>query len=306
MRDLALVGTSEDGRYLVARDPASGARFRLRVDGRLSGMIDRVTGAGQRSPGQLEIPMESSLSPRDIQARIRRGESIEQVAEAAGTSVDQIRGFATPVIAEREHMVDQARATSVRRKHVSGTPVALGALIDDALLARTVTPEDVAWDAWRREDGRWTVQLVLPDATTARFCFDHKSRYVLADDETARDLVGDLTSEDSLDMAIADAVRSTVEAPSDDADREVTEQIIDDHAPVHSLKEARDRRALEQLSLDDAPAAPPADETDTADSSSEEAEDGHIAVPDTPSPRKKNSRRSVPSWDEIMFGGKRD
>ena len=306
MRDLALVGTSEDGRYLVARDPASGARFRLRVDGRLAGMIDRVTSAGQRSSGQLEIPMESSLSPRDIQARIRRGESIEQVAEAAGTSVDQIRGFATPVIAEREHMVDQARATSVRRKHVSGTPVALGALVDDALLARSVTPEDVAWDAWRREDGRWTVQLVLPDASSARFCFDHKSRYVLADDETARDLVGDLASEDSLDMAIADAVRSTTESAETDADREDTEQIIDDHAPVHSLKEARDRRAMEQLSLDDSPATPPTSQEPDDDADESASHDEHVAVPDTPAPRKKNSRRSVPSWDEIMFGGKRD
>lgn len=305
MRDLALVGTSEDGRYLVARDPASGARFRLRVDGRLAGMIDRVTSAGQRSSGQLEIPMESSLSPRDIQARIRRGESIEQVAEAAGTSADQIRGFATPVIAEREHMVDQARATSVRRKHVSGTPVALGALVDGALLERSVTPEDVEWDAWRREDGRWTVQLVLPDADSARFCFDHKSRYVLADDETARDLVGDLASEDSLDMAIADAVRSTADVVESAADREDTEQIIDDHAPVHSLKEARDRRAMEQLSLDDSPSVEPASQ-ESDDTEESVSRDEHVAVPDTPAPRKKNSRRSVPSWDEIMFGGKRD
>src|SRR5690606_18065047 len=127
--------------YLITRDPATGARFRLRVDRRLATTVERSTRDHHRSPGQLEIPMESSLSPREIQTRIRRGESVEQVAEAASTSVEQIMGFATPVIAEREHMADQARSTSVRRKHVSGTPVALGALVDEALAGRGVTPE---------------------------------------------------------------------------------------------------------------------------------------------------------------------
>ncbi|WP_293783019.1 septation protein SepH [uncultured Aeromicrobium sp.] len=282
MRDLALVGPSEDGRYLITRDPASGARFRLRVDRRLAATVERSTRDSHRSPGQLEIPMESSLSPRDIQTRIRRGESVEQVAEAAGTSVEQIMGFATPVIAEREHMVDQARATSVRRKHVSGTPVALGALVDEVLMGRGITPEDAAWDAWRREDGRWTVQVVLPDGQAAAFCFDHKSRYVLPDDVPARDLVGDLASEDSLDMAIADAIRGGDEVVAEDV--EDTEKILD-HAPVHSLKEARDRRALGQFEVEE-----PAENTDDRPA---------------PAPRKKNARRSVPSWDEIMFGGKR-
>jgi len=303
MRDLALVGTSEDGRYLVVRDPASAARYRLRVDRRLAGLIERAAGVGRRTQGQLEIPMESSLSPRDIQTRIRRGESVEQVAEIGGTSVEQIMGFATPVIAEREHMVEQALETRVRRKHVSGTPVALGALVDEALVGRGVTPEDATWDSWRREDGRWTIQLVLPDATTAEFCFDHKSRYVVPDDATARDLVGDLASEDSLDMAIADAVRSgmpdAVEAAElVEGDAEDTERIVDDHAPVHSLKEARDRRALEQFSPEQ-PAEAPTEREDQPGAS------GEAEAPNAPS-RKKNSRRSVPSWDEIMFGGKRD
>jgi hypothetical protein len=37
---------------------------------------------------QLEIPMDSVLRPRDIQARIRSGESPEALAQAAQTSVD--------------------------------------------------------------------------------------------------------------------------------------------------------------------------------------------------------------------------
>lgn len=300
MRDLSLVGLSDDGRYLILRQITSGQEFRLRTDRRLQAFAERAPGAHHRS-GQLEIPMESTLTPREIQTRIRRGESVEQVAEAATTGVDQIIGFATPVLAEREHMAQTARATTVRRKHVSGTPVALGVLVDDALLLRGIAPEDASWDSWRREDGLWAVQMTLPDLSSAVFVFHPKSRYVLADDQEASDLVGDLATEDSLDMAIADAVRNNVQqtdnvrSTQDQGSIELDAAPQPDHAPVHSLKEARDRRAMEQLALveeADAPQEPAADQTD---------DPSH-----DPSARKKDRRRSVPSWDEIMFGGKRE
>src|SRR5690606_24365193 len=78
MRDLSLVGLSEDRRYVLVRS-ASGERFRLPVDESL-----RAALSGDRARlGQLEIQMDSALRPRDIQARIRRGESPEEVADAA-------------------------------------------------------------------------------------------------------------------------------------------------------------------------------------------------------------------------------
>ena len=52
-----------------------------------SGMLERK---GRQQTGQLEIPMESTLRPRDIQTRIRAGETPEAVAHAAGTSVEKI------------------------------------------------------------------------------------------------------------------------------------------------------------------------------------------------------------------------
>ena len=38
--------------------------------------------------------MNSALTPREIQSRIRAGESVEDVARAAGVSVDELDGFA--------------------------------------------------------------------------------------------------------------------------------------------------------------------------------------------------------------------
>lgn len=292
MRELATVGLSDDGRFLVARDATTGERFRLSIDRRLTALVDRAPAASSRS-GQMEIPMESSLTPRDIQTRIRRGESVEEVAEAAGIAVDQVHGFAVPVIAEREWMAQSARATTVRRKHVGGPAVALSELADTALSARGIVPEQAIWDAWRREDGRWTVQVDL-DGGHARFLFDAKSRYVVADDDAARDLVGDLATEDQHDMALADLVTDAPEGYGG------TVGELEPHTapPVRSIKEARDRRAMEQSALEEPTLVLPEDET----------EDQHdqVAVPHTPRPSRKPARRSVPSWDEIMFGGPAD
>lgn len=59
--------------------------------------------------------MNSALTPREIQSRIRAGESVEDVARAAGVSVDELDGFAEPVLAERDHMTELARVAQARR-----------------------------------------------------------------------------------------------------------------------------------------------------------------------------------------------
>ncbi len=295
MRELATVGLSDDGRFLVARDATTGERFRLSIDRRLTSLVDR-TPAGSSRSGQMEIPMESSLTPRDIQARIRRGESVEEVAEAAGITVERVEGFAVPVIAEREWMAQSARATSVRRKHVGGAAVALAELADSALAERGINPEDARWDAWRREDGRWTVTVDLEEGN-ASFVFDPKSRYVIADDDAARDLVGDLATQEQHDMALADLVTDAPEAVGGMVADEIAASVA---PPVRSIKEARDRRALEQAVFEETATEPVATPQD-------DSLDARVAVPDTPKPaRRKPGRRSVPSWDEIMFGGSSD
>ena len=64
--------------------------------------------------------MESVLRPRDIQARIRAGETPEAVAAAAQTTVDKIMPYAAPVLAEREHVAQRAQRASIRRPASSG------------------------------------------------------------------------------------------------------------------------------------------------------------------------------------------
>ena len=52
--------------------------------------------------------MDSALSPREIQSRIRGGATLAEVATEAGVEPTRIEGFALPVLAEREHMTTTA------------------------------------------------------------------------------------------------------------------------------------------------------------------------------------------------------
>ena len=263
--------------------------------------------------------MESSLTPRDIQTRIRRGESPDEVAVVAGVPVEQIIGFATPVLAEREYMCEQARKTPIRRKHVGGSGVLLGTLVDEVVAAGGDSPDSVHWDSWRREDGKWTVVVSPADADQpATFLFDAKSRYVLPVDEFAHDLVGDVAIPESGDMAIADALREQAaaaeplaEEPADDlvsddvvAPEEAAER--DHHAAVSSIKEARERRVSEMAKQAEDEAAEAAEQPDSEALDLEISIEHDVAVPDTLPRKKKHERRRVPSWDEIMFGGREE
>lgn len=326
MRDLALVGMSEDLTHLIARDAVSGEEFHIRADHRARSLIDALSQTGKSDNGQLEIKMEIALSPRDIQTRIRRGESPEAVADAAGVEVDRIMAYAVPVLAERDFVCEQARKTVIRRKFIDGASVVFGPLVDEQLLARGGSPEAADWDAWKREDGRWAVHVTPEGANEpATFLFDVPGRYVLPAGQLAHDLVGDVPLPNTADMAIADAVRSPADEQAD------VPAAAEPHPQgVASLKAARDRRAMGQLVLGDdaddarasrqdssgprhvdAPAVPPQSLFVDDYGSYDMDLGGHdIAVPDMGShpsqqPRKKrHERRRVPSWDEIMFGGK--
>jgi Protein of unknown function (DUF3071) len=143
--------------------------------------------------------MDSVLRPRDIQARIRAGESPERVAEAAQTTTDRIMAFAAPVLAERAYVAQQAQKASVRRRAGDGPVGQLGDAVSTRLAAQEVRADDVEWDAWRREDGRWTLVAEFAVAGSphrAQFAYDAAGRYVVAEDDEARALVGERAGAD--------------------------------------------------------------------------------------------------------------
>src|SRR6476469_8751832 len=214
-QDLTLVGLTEDKQKLVLVNQA-GEEFTLPADARL-----RAALRGEHARlGQLEITMESALRPRDIQARIRAGESPEAVAAAAQTTIEKVMGYATPVLAERAHVADRAQRASVRRKASDGPARLLGDAVAERLRGRNVDPASVEWDAWRREDGRWTLVADYRSGESPRhaeFLFDAPGRYVVAEDEEAKWLIGEPSDHRGPQpRTAAQARRLTSVASSDD------------------------------------------------------------------------------------------
>jgi hypothetical protein len=340
MVHLRLIGVTEDGRHLRLVSDAK-VEFTVDVDDRLRAALSgegspQATAEGgddQARLGQWETRMESTLRPRDIQARIRSGETPESVAQVAGTSVDKVMPYAAPVLAERAHVAQRAQRASIRRRPPEGgatsTARTLGEAVGSHLRARNVDPETVAWDAWRREDGRWT--LTGSYTTTGRvgaahFTFDAPGNYVVADDDDAHWLLGEVAdgamdADDSAPLTrddLSDARRRRLSAvPADELPlgEDAIELVSEDPDPAVARDRAEETAALGaeapvEAYLDTVPeaeAAPEA-EADAGDGIEEGSEDDprRHEPPSRKPVKKTRGRASVPSWDEIMFGGDGD
>jgi hypothetical protein len=330
MVHLRLIGVSQDGRSLRLVSDA-GVEFTVDVDDRLRAALSGE-GGDQARLGQLETRMESTLRPRDIQARIRAGETPESVAQVAGTSVDKVLPYAAPVLAERAHVAQRAQRASIRRRPVEGVPASGARTLADAvgshLRSRNVDPDTVAWDAWRREDGRWTLtgSFTTTDRVgAAHFSFDAPGNYVVADDDDAHWLLGEVQEESTEDADptrddLSDARRRRLSAvPADELPLgdDAIELVSEDPEPEVARDRAEETAALGaeaplEAYLDAGEPSDSSSEASVEDSDEESGEDpdedadddSRRHEPPSRKPVKKTrGRASVPSWDEIMFGG---
>jgi hypothetical protein len=186
MQELRLVAVSEDGSYAVLTVPGRSGRFALPIDERL-----RTVARGQFSRlAQYDIEVESPLRPKEIQDRIRAGETAEEIADVAGLPVDRIRRFEGPVLAEREFKAAEAQRATVRSPGESGFGPRLSEVVAERLADIGVGPEDQEWDSRKRQDGNWQVQLAYTVAGrmfVAEWAYDPRNKHVIpADDEAIR------------------------------------------------------------------------------------------------------------------------
>lgn len=194
MTELRVMAVSGDGDRLVLRAP-DGQEFFLAIDDRL-----RAAVRGDRARlGQIEIELDAQLRPRDIQARIRSGQTAEQVADLAGIPLERVRRFEGPVLAERAFMAERAQNTQVRRAGETHGPK-LGDVVHERLMHREPDHDSAQWDSWRRDDGIWTVRLTfriggLPYEAT--WAFDPPRRLVTPADDEARLLSSDVAAENA-------------------------------------------------------------------------------------------------------------
>jgi hypothetical protein len=259
MRELTLIGLDVDGKHLICEggDPAD--KFLIRVDDRL-----RAAARGERSrPGQIprDNEVRGVLRPKDIQARIRAGATVQEVADSSGMDVSKVERFAHPVLLERSRAAELA--TAAHPVLANGPAVeTLLETINAALTDRGQGNGDTTWDAWRTEDGRWTIRMgwqagLSENVAHFRFTPGAHGGTVTAIDEAASELI---------DPEFERPLRQV--------------------APVAQL----------EFEVPAAPAAPAPVEQ------SQPAPQPEVQAPPRPAPKRAGRKPTVPAWEDVLLG----
>ncbi|HVL83542.1 MAG TPA: septation protein SepH [Pseudonocardia sp.] len=320
MRALRVVGITEDGGEVcvVLEDPARRERYSVPADERL-----RAAARGDVTRlGQIAIELESQLRPREIQARIRAGESVEQVAAAAGATQEKIERFAYPVLLERSRTAELARrAHPVRAEGPDART--LEEVVAHTFGMRGQEYEKADWDSWKGEDGRWVAALSWRAGrsdNSAHWTYQPGAHggTVTALDENASDLVEGLParplrtvgpvidmsrSEDGAAPSPQPAEPLRAAAGSDTLRADLSRDRAASRpgtpeprrpTPPEQLDPARERPA----DPDPAPADTPAD----AQPPAEPAADAPAEPSPAPVKRTRKGKPVMPSWDEVLLG----
>lgn len=172
MQKLYPVGftTELDGLILSTRKGAKTGRYVVPLDGKLLRQLadaDRRRDGGRHEDHRLGSPRlvrpESSLSPREMQDRIRSGWSVDEVAAEAGVDLDWVRRFASPVFAEVGRIVELAQRCVYDKPRFGLSAQPLGASVRRNITERGVRllEEDLdeAWSAYQLDEAIWVVRF---------------------------------------------------------------------------------------------------------------------------------------------------
>ena len=104
---------------------------------------------------------ESKLTPREMQARLRAGQSVGQVARAAGVGDDWVERWAAPIAAEQARILDMALALTASNTRSGRSAMVLSDSVRVNLHERGVPllPEPEGWSARNLGGGRWAVRF---------------------------------------------------------------------------------------------------------------------------------------------------
>jgi hypothetical protein len=316
MRALRVVGITEGGGELsvVLEDPVRRERFTVPADEQL-----RAAARGDLTRlGQISIELESQLRPREIQARIRAGASVEQVAAAAGVPLQKIERFAYPVLLERSRTAEVAQRAHPMRADGPDTRT-LGDVVAHTFGLRGQEYADAQWDSWKGEDGKWVVALSWQAGRSdnrAHWTFQPGAHggTVTAVDEHASDLVEGLPARPLRTVGpVIDIARPEDPAPAPGPEEQLRAAASDtvrgsqrDHPPAAESRPVE--RTPARTAAEPRRPAPPAQRQAPVESARSEqsgAERGRTEpAPVTPDERSDRERRqrpepgsAAPAWE---------
>lgn len=320
MTTLTVVGVENDMLVLVSED---GHRYFVPVNDALRDALRKKSSSDS---------VTHRVSPKDIQAHIRRGLTAQQVADLTGEDVSYIEKFEGAVIAERRFIVDQALAVPVTTR--GGDEMSFGTSVRERLEEISAAKEQ--WSAWKEETG-WLLELTFQEGEvehTARWSF-HQRKHVL---EPLNDDATVLSRHEPMPTTLIPKLSAVAPSPSEPErfDSEIFEdsdlgetgpllepvpygrseddgRMADTADLLEVLRRKRGEREPAPASDEDSRSAHPATggirlvEDDSGDASvtpigglSPDDDDD----PDPTPPKKK--RPEMPSWDDIVFGARSD
>ncbi|MBV9593135.1 MAG: DUF3071 domain-containing protein [Actinobacteria bacterium] len=192
MRELRYVGPGDDADHVVIESDDGDEQFNLHITDDFRALIRSDL---PRLADIQSEPVEVSLRPREIQMRVRAGESPQTLADEAGVAIERVLRFATPVLEERARITNEARRGRARRvSGADGQMVDFGESVDTRFAAHGIEPSSVEWDSARRDDGVWVVSASWQGGESrrvARWAFALGQRLITPMDETAADLLSD-------------------------------------------------------------------------------------------------------------------
>jgi Protein of unknown function (DUF3071) len=120
--------------------------------------LARAAGVDTRAPRP-----PSHLSPRQIQARLRAGRSIDDVAAEAGVDIEWVERFAAPILAEQGQVVERAGLLTFVKPRVGESSQPLAVAVRWNLAERgvrlTASELEGAWSAYQVHEALWVIQF---------------------------------------------------------------------------------------------------------------------------------------------------
>jgi hypothetical protein len=270
MTELRLDGKTEDGTHLSLVDN-DGNNYSVRISDTLRATVNQ--------PRLTSVPAADateSISVKEIQRRLRAGESFEQIARDGQTTLEKVERFSGPIMQEREYILSNARAL-IMRKDAHRADLTFGDVVLAKLAPRGVDTDQVSWNTWRLVDGTWHIELHYPNRDgngIATWNFDLSRRALDASDDNGAWLIDETAPARAASPAIIYA------------------------EPTHPsrIEEAKPEPEIVRIA-------------DLLNAPEEKPETPRLAViRETPSAADSQdgitARAKVPSWDEIMFGRK--
>lgn len=181
MRELRLERLSEDGTHLVLED-SRGVQYTVAVDESLAANVRRGI---HRNTARTST---SAITPRDIQALIRQGVSVDEVVAQTDLAADFVQRFAEPVVAEMDFVIQRARRLTI---HSAGQQVAVEELVDRGARRADVHTDELEWSCRKTDEHAWRIEATVDGQDVLALVFRVTEGTVVPADVHTADLLND-------------------------------------------------------------------------------------------------------------------